>query len=330
MSKAKEEYYVKDLVIDDEYGIVDSGASVKDAASKMKELGVPDLVVVEKASKDVLGVIADFDIVQNVVAEGKDAAKEKVDSVMYQIEPVTLNTSVSEAFAKMRDLQVNVVPVLDGTKLVGVCSIQDCWSFIPDETPDIVGFIPTKNPNLAEFWFASVCAILAFVLGVVLPLAGIFGFFIASQSDIMALLGIADARGGTADFFLFDVLGVDFFVPLLSFSNRGGPIWILIPVFSVLIIIFGILGLLSLIYTSYTDIKNIQTGFLVRLVIPLIWVLLLVFQWIFFGIGFVTAPVAIEVSIDGVGLTMSIVSMILILLAINREYIFVQKKGVTG
>jgi CBS domain-containing protein len=37
----------------------------------MKELGVPDLVVVEGEAKKVLGVIADFDIIQDVIAEGK-------------------------------------------------------------------------------------------------------------------------------------------------------------------------------------------------------------------------------------------------------------------
>ena len=59
------EYLVKDLVIDDEYDTIDADAKVIDAAKKMKKLGIPDLVVVEKGSNKVLGVVADFDIVEN-------------------------------------------------------------------------------------------------------------------------------------------------------------------------------------------------------------------------------------------------------------------------
>ena len=66
MALTKNEFFVKDLVIDDEYGIIDSKATIQEAAKKMKELGVPDLVVVD--NEKVLGVIADIDIVQNIVA----------------------------------------------------------------------------------------------------------------------------------------------------------------------------------------------------------------------------------------------------------------------
>lgn len=81
MSLTKKEYYVRDLVIDDEYGVIESTATVQDAAKKMKELGVPDLVVIE--GEKILGVIADFDIIQNVVAKGSDSKIEKVIFYVY-------------------------------------------------------------------------------------------------------------------------------------------------------------------------------------------------------------------------------------------------------
>ena len=117
---ALKEYFVKDLVINDEYGTIDSNATIQDAAKKMKELGVPDLVVVEGDTQKVLGVIGDFDIVQNAVAEGRDVKTEKVISTMYTITPVNLDTPVTDAFTRMRDLNVNVVPVVENEKLVGV------------------------------------------------------------------------------------------------------------------------------------------------------------------------------------------------------------------
>jgi len=39
---ALKEYFVRDLVINDEYGIIDSNKTIQSAAKKMKELGVPD------------------------------------------------------------------------------------------------------------------------------------------------------------------------------------------------------------------------------------------------------------------------------------------------
>ncbi|MBY8984977.1 MAG: CBS domain-containing protein [Candidatus Lokiarchaeota archaeon] len=323
MALTKKEYFVKDLVIDDEYGIIDSNATIQEAAKKMKEIGVPDLVVVEGEAKKVLGVIADFDIVKNDVAEGKDTKTEKVLSTMYKISPVTLDTPVTEAFNRMRDLNVNVIPVIKDEKLVGVCTIQDCWSFIPDQTVDDVGLIPVKNTKAAEFWFASVCVILGFTLGILLPLAGIFGFFTANQSGIQSLLGIAPVIGDPiVTFNLFDATGLGIMVPFLNLFIRNGPIWLVIDIFSILLLIFGIVGLFSIVYVSFFDTRNLQTGWIIRMIIPGLTVFFMAFEWILFGIAFALETPQPAIVIDPVGLTMSIVSMVLFLLAINRDYIF--------
>ncbi|TKJ24306.1 MAG: hypothetical protein CEE43_01070 [Promethearchaeota archaeon Loki_b32] len=316
---ALKEYYVRDLVINDEYGIIDSNATIQDAAKKMKELGVPDLVVIKEEKQKVIGVIADFDIIQNVVAEGNDAKTEKVISTMYKISPVTLDTPVTEAFNRMRNLNVNVVPVVENEKLVGVCTIHDCWSYIPDQTFDEIGLIPVKNTKVAEFWFASICAIIGFTLGIILPLAGISGFFIGKYSDLMSLLGMGPiVEDPTLFFTLFDIRGSGIMVPFL---NLNDPIWIAIDIFSILMLIFSIIGLFSIIYTSFSDTRNLQTGWIIRTVIPGLTVFFMAFEWILFGIAFAitTQPI---IAIDAVGLTMSIISMVLFLLAINRDYLF--------
>lgn len=325
MGLSGKEYFVRDLVINDEYGVVKSTATVQDAAKKMKELGVPDLVVVEEGTDKVLGVIADFDIVQNVVAEGTDCSNAKVISTMYKIDPVKLDTPVSEAFTRMQNLRVNVVPVVEDGKLVGVCTIQDCWSYIPDVIPDERGLIPVSNTKVAEFWFASISAVTAFILGILLPLVGVFGFFIADQADVMTLLGLADVRGGLLNFFLFEAHGLDFFVPILSLIEQGGVIWAVVVAISTLLVIFGVIGLLALIYSSYADTKNIRTGRVVRILLPSMVVLLLVLEWIFFAIGFALASIPVVAGVDPIGLTMSIIAMVLFIVAINRDYIFKEK-----
>ncbi|MFW9987832.1 MAG: cyclic nucleotide-binding/CBS domain-containing protein [Candidatus Odinarchaeota archaeon] len=319
------EYYIRDLVINDEYGIIDSNATIHDAAKKMKELGVPDLVVIKGEKQKVLGVIADFDIIQNVVAEGIDCKTEKVISTMYKITPVTLDTPVTEAFTRMRDLNVNVVPVIEDGKLVGVCTIQDCWSYIPDQNIDDIGLIPVKNTRVAEFWFASACAIVSFVIGIILPLVGVYGYFSGNQADLLSLLGMAEIRGGKVIFELFEVRGVDFFVSFIDLFTRNGPIWIVIEIFSILLIIIGIIGLFSIIYVSFSDTRRLETGYVTRLVFPGLVVFFMVLQWILFGIAFATATPQPTIAIDVTGLIMSIISMTLFLLAINRDYIFREK-----
>ncbi len=322
MALSKKEFYVRDLVIDDEYGIIDSNATIQDAAKKMKELGVPDLVVVEGENQKVLGVIDDFDIVQNIVAEGKDVKTEKVLSAMYTITPVSLDTPVTEAFTRMRDLQVNIVPVVENEKLKGVCTIQDCWSFIPDQNVDKIGLIPVRNTKVAEFWFASICAILAFTLGLILPLVGVYGFFTGNQADLLSLLGIGLIGGGKISFNLFEARGVSIIVPYLDI----GPIWIVIEIFSIFLLIFSIIGLFSIIYASFSDTRNIETGRIVRKIIPGLIVFFMAFEWILFGIAFAIATPTPKITIDSTGLVMSILSMILVLLAINRDYIFKAKE----
>lgn len=317
---ALHEYFVKDLIIDDEYGIIESTATIQDAAKKMKELGVPDLVVVEGENQDVLGVIADFDIVQKAVAEGKDCRSEKVISTMYIIDPVNLDTPVTVAFKRMQDLNVNIVPVVEKGKLVGVCSIHDCWSYIPDQTVDEIGLIPVRNTKVAEFWFASFCAIVAFTFGILLPLAGIFGFFTGNYSNLMSLLGMGPMVEDPILYFtLFDVRGAGVMQPFLNLID---PIWITIDVFSVFLLLSGIIALFSIIYTSFSDTRNLQTSWILKKVIPGLAIFFMAFEWILFGIAFTLETPHPLVSVDPIGLTLSIISMVLLLLAINRDYIF--------
>ena len=100
---ADKEYKIRDLTIDDEFAVISSGASIKEAAELMKAENVPDLVVIDEKER-VVGVLADFDIVQNIIAEGLDPKTAKVLSSMYTITPVTLETTVTDAFTRLRDL----------------------------------------------------------------------------------------------------------------------------------------------------------------------------------------------------------------------------------
>ncbi|MBA7528881.1 hypothetical protein ES705_21073 [subsurface metagenome] len=319
---SKKEYFIKDLIIDDEYGVVDSKATIQEAAKKMKEIGVPDLVVVEEDSQKVLGVIADFDIIQKIVAEGTDPKGANVITTMYNIESVTLNSPVTEAFTRMRDLQVNVIPVVENGKLMGVCTIQDCWSYIPDEDVDEVGLIPVSDTRTAEFWFATICTILAFVFGIVLPFGGLYGYFSGNPTDLLSFFGVADIQGDIVTFHLFEARGFNLLVPYLDLIGSNGAIWLLIVVCSVFLFVFGVLGLFSLIYASFSGAKHIFISQIIKTVIPWLLVFFMVLEWILLGIAFATTVPSTNVVPDAIGLTMSIISMVLIIAAIYRDYIF--------
>jgi CBS domain-containing protein len=325
MALSKKEFFVRDLIIDDEYGIIDSKATIQEAAKKMKELGVPDLVVVEGEKQKVLGVIADFDIVQNIVAQGKDSKSENVISAMYKITPVNLNTSVSEAFTRMRDLHVNVVPVVEDEKLVGVCTIQDCWSYIPDKIVDEIGLIPVRNTRVAEFWFASVAALIAFVLGILLPTAGIFSYFTANQLDLQSFLNKVFYSPGTVGFYVFEAHGAEIFAQFVNLISIN-EFLIALVINGILMLIFGIIGLTAIIYASFSKVRNYETGYIIQYIIPGLAIIFMVLEWIFYGILFATVEPAIDVKIDGVGLTMSIISMLLLILAIFRDHVFREKE----
>ncbi|MFW9993176.1 MAG: CBS domain-containing protein [Candidatus Odinarchaeota archaeon] len=122
------------LRIDDEYDIIEQDKTILDAAKLIKKTKLPDLVVVSsEEEKKVLGVISDFDITTKVVAEGKNPATTKVTEAMYTVGPIALSTTVEDAFKLLQKHQVPLVPVVDNDQLVGVVTIQDVWSFIPEE-----------------------------------------------------------------------------------------------------------------------------------------------------------------------------------------------------
>ncbi|MHA1728022.1 MAG: CBS domain-containing protein [Promethearchaeota archaeon] len=327
---SEEKYFIRDLVIDDEYGIIDSKASIQEAAIKMKELGVPDLVVIDKSDK-VLGVVADFDIVQDIVAEGKIPKDSKVLDAMYSITPVTLNTLVTEAFMSMHELEVNVVPVIDEKteKLLGVATIQDCWTYIPDEKTDDVGMIPVEDPKNAEFWFAGICSILAFTLGILLPLLGIFGYF-SIPTTITDIFGIAGISGEQVNFYLFDARGLNFFMPFINLVETNGFLWILIVINGFLVLITGIIGMFSLFYASYSDLRNVRIGNTIRM-LPWLTVIFMIIEWLLFLMAFSVVVELSNVILDGVGLSTSILSMVLIIAALYRNYLFRQEgEGVSS
>ena len=72
------------------------------------------------------GMITDRDIVVKVLAEGKDPATTKViDLIQGEVVTIGADDSVEEAARTMAKHQVRRLPVIDGTKLVGMLAQAD-------------------------------------------------------------------------------------------------------------------------------------------------------------------------------------------------------------
>ena len=123
------------LKIDDEYDVIRCDATVREAALQMKTSEVPDLVVIEgeEDSQRVLGIISVFEITMNVVAEGYNPDQTLVQAVMYQVSPITLDTTVQDAFDLLQELDIALIPVVENNILLGVVTIGDCWGFLLDQ-----------------------------------------------------------------------------------------------------------------------------------------------------------------------------------------------------
>ena len=113
----------RDLMTDSP-DFVDAGTTVLDVA---KKLAAGDYGALPVCDGDRLtGMITDRDIVVKVLAEGKDPASTTVGE-LGTVEVVTIGAddSVEEAMQTMSKHQVRRLPVIDGTKLVGMLAQAD-------------------------------------------------------------------------------------------------------------------------------------------------------------------------------------------------------------
>jgi cytochrome b subunit of formate dehydrogenase len=100
----------------------------------------------------------------------------------------------------------------------------------------------------------------------------------------------------------------------------GGFWWVLTGLSSLLLLISGIVALFSIVYASYSDLQNLRTGNLVRSIFPVIFIGFLILQWILYGIAFSTSNIPVQ--IDGWGLGLNIISILLIIAAMYRDLLF--------
>jgi CBS domain-containing protein len=89
----------------------------------MRDADTGDVVVLDGES--LVGILTDRDIAVRVVAEGGSADTPVRDACTADPTTVTADTTVEQAVALMRDGAVRRLPVVEGTRPVGVVSLGD-------------------------------------------------------------------------------------------------------------------------------------------------------------------------------------------------------------
>ena len=104
-------------------------ATVLDAVAKMAEKDIGSLVVMD--GEKLIGIITERHYSRNVVLKGKASPTTLVRDIMERnVIHVQPEQSVELCMALMTDNRVRHLPVLEGTKVIGIISIGDLLKFV--------------------------------------------------------------------------------------------------------------------------------------------------------------------------------------------------------
>ena len=114
---------VKDVMIENVVTI-DAGATLLQAAETMRDANVGMLPVMEG---DVLrGIVTDRDLVVRGLAQGADPTKMTMaDVCRHEVVSISSGDPVDQALPLMREHNIRRLPVIDGSRLVGIVTLGD-------------------------------------------------------------------------------------------------------------------------------------------------------------------------------------------------------------
>ena len=151
--------YVKDLMVKP-VKTIDENKTIEDAAKLMKKYGKGSLIVLK--NKKPVGIITTDDIIYKVVSKNIKPNTIKVKNVMSTpLLTISSNESCADAAKKMRRNNIKRLPVVDNGKLVGIISLDD----IATTLPEFIQFLEERleeskesiNNNITEETTAGIC-----------------------------------------------------------------------------------------------------------------------------------------------------------------------------
>jgi len=101
-------------------------AAVAEAMKTMVDRRVTSLVVEKDFDSDVYGIITRKDIVNKVIAYGKDLKKTKVSDIMTEpLMTISPDMSIENIARLMAKTDIRRFPVMEGNKIIGMVSNSD-------------------------------------------------------------------------------------------------------------------------------------------------------------------------------------------------------------
>lgn len=103
---------------------IESSQNVMDALRVMADANIGAVLVTEKGK--IVGIYTERDYLHKGEIKGRAAQGTSITEVMTtQMMTVTMNTSVEQCMALMKQYQIRHLPVVEGEQLVGLVSMRD-------------------------------------------------------------------------------------------------------------------------------------------------------------------------------------------------------------
>ena len=100
--------------------------TLADAARRMRDADIGDVLVAGKNGGKLTGIVTDRDIAIRAVAEGRDPGTTTVGTIVSgDLESVSPSETIQIAAARMRSANVRRLPVIEGGRPVGIVSLGD-------------------------------------------------------------------------------------------------------------------------------------------------------------------------------------------------------------
>ncbi len=133
---------------------VEPDTSVYDALQLMADKDIGAVLVLENGT--LVGIFSERDYARKVVLRGKTSRETTVGELMTRVLfYVTPRQTIEECLALMTEKRVRHLPVLDGTRLVGVVSIGDVGKAIISEQRTTIHHLESYITGGTAAWTRS-------------------------------------------------------------------------------------------------------------------------------------------------------------------------------
>jgi CBS domain-containing protein len=116
---------VENLQIDDEYATIAPKATIQEAGIIIQDKNISYLIAIE--GKQAIGLLSDRDIIEKVVAKGKNVQETLVHEIMKPIISVKIDDTVEFCLDQLAKYELPALAVVNEQKeLIGVVTLTDC------------------------------------------------------------------------------------------------------------------------------------------------------------------------------------------------------------